>query len=109
MPDQTWLNVIELSTRVGFFRSLPEDLVRNEAPWKVWFESNMPEVEEVPDFESRLVEEPKMGAWFRLLIIRTFRLDRAQLCIKSFIKDNQLWVNVMWNLLRIRCHQYTRR
>ena len=47
----------------------------------------MPEVEEVPDFESRLTEEPKMGAWFRLLIIRTFRLDRAQLCIKSFIKE----------------------
>merc|ERR1711871_1147517 len=87
MPDQTWLNVIELSTRVGFFRSLPEDLVRNEGPWKTWFESNMPEVEEVPDFESRLTEEPKMGAWFRLLIIRTFRLDRAQLCIKSFIKE----------------------
>jgi len=87
MPDQTWLNVIELSSRVGFFRSLPEDLVRNEAPWKLWFESNMPEVEEIPDFEARLVEEPKMGAWFRLLAIRSFRLDRAQLCIKSFIKE----------------------
>lgn len=87
LPDMTWLNCIELSTKVGFFRSLPEDMVRNEGAWKDWFEGNDPEKDAVPDYEGKLTEEPRMGAWYRLLAVRTFRMDRARLCIQDFIKN----------------------
>eukprot|EP00505_MAST-04D_sp_SCG-Rhode-Island_P006012 Stramenopile-MAST_4_protein_6012 len=86
LPDMIWLNALEVSTRVGFFRSLPEDLVRNEAEWKIWFECNDPDKDPVPDYEGRLTEEPIMGSWYRLLIVRMFRQDRARLSIQDFIR-----------------------
>ena len=87
LPDMIWLNALEVSTRVGFFRSLPEDLVRNEAEWKIWFECNDPDKDPVPDYEGRLTEEPIMGSWYRLLIVRMFRQDRARLSIQDFIRQ----------------------
>ena len=85
LSDEVWLNIIELSSKVPFFRSLPEDLIRSETAWKAWYDSNSPEEEPVPDIEPRIKEDPSLGPWYRLLAIRTFRLDRTKLTIRKFI------------------------
>merc|ERR1711871_1404722 len=34
MPPEVWLNIIQLSKSLAFFRSLPDTIIRNEAIWK---------------------------------------------------------------------------
>merc|ERR1740130_2475335 len=54
MKDEAWLNINQLSQELPFFKSLLDDISRNEAIWRRWYDSNVPEVEPIPDFESRL-------------------------------------------------------
>lgn len=51
-------------------QTLPDELVRNEAAWKVWYSENEPEEVPVPSFEGRLAVDPSVGAFFRLLLVR---------------------------------------
>ena len=86
ISDEAWLNVSELSNKHTFFRTMQEDLMRNEGQWWPWYEHNAPEKAQVPDYEVRLGEDEDLGAWYRLMIVRTFRNDRTQLAIKEFIR-----------------------
>jgi dynein heavy chain len=86
LSDEAWLNVSELSNKHGFFRTMQEDLMRNESQWCPWYEHNTPERAQVPDYEVRLVEDDDMGPWYRLMIVRTFRNDRTLLAIKEFVR-----------------------
>lgn len=51
-------------------QSLPDELVRNEAAWKLWYAENEPEEVPVPYFEGRLAADPSVGAFYRLLLVR---------------------------------------
>ena len=86
LSDEAWLNVSELSNKHGFFRTLQEDLMRNESQWNPWFEHNSPERAQVPDYEVRLVEDDDLGPWYRLMLVRTFRNDRTMLAVKDFVR-----------------------
>ena len=86
LSDEAWLNISELSNKHTFFRTMQEDLMRNESQWNAWYEHNTPEKAQVPDYEVRLVEDDDLGPWYRLMIVRTFRNDRTQLAIKEFVR-----------------------
>ena len=86
LSDEAWLNVSELSNKHSFFRTMQEDLMRNESQWNSWYEHNAPEKAQVPDYEVRLAEDDDLGSWYRLMIVRTFRNDRTQLAIKEFVR-----------------------
>tara|TARA_B100000795_G_C22806619_1_gene445355 strand:- start:150 stop:14669 length:14520 start_codon:yes stop_codon:yes gene_type:complete len=86
LSDEAWLNVSELSNKHSFFRTMQEDLMRNENQWWPWYEHNTPEKAQIPDYEVRLTEDDDLGPWYRLMLVRTFRNDRTQLAIKEFVR-----------------------
>merc|ERR1711871_363084 len=89
MDDAAWLNTVQLSMSCGAFKTLPEDMGRNEAMWRRWFEEDAPEKLPVPDYEMRLVENKETGPFQRLLIVRSLRPDRAVLMCKDFIRNTE--------------------
>lgn len=52
------------------YQTLPDELARNEAAWKLWYAENEPEEVPVPYFEGRLAADPSVGAFYRLLLVR---------------------------------------
>eukprot|EP00966_Prymnesium_polylepis_P042079 977258-Prymnesium_polylepis.1 len=43
LPDNVWLNVLQLSRSVPTFRDLPESIIRNDQLWKHWYDEDAPE------------------------------------------------------------------
>ncbi|CAN0142261.1 unnamed protein product, partial [Pylaiella littoralis] len=86
MADPAWLNAIQLSKDNLLFKTLPDELVRHEASWKLWYTENEPEEVPVPHFEGRLAADPSVGAFYRLLLVRSLREDRTLLCVNNFIR-----------------------
>jgi dynein heavy chain len=86
LSNEAWLNVIEISQKISFFKDLPENIGRNEVGWHEFYEDNAPERAQVPDYETAIQTDTLLGPWFRLVILRTLRLDRSMLAIKDFIK-----------------------
>jgi dynein heavy chain, axonemal len=85
MPAPVWLNVLQLSKDLIFFRTLPDTIARNEAIWKRWYEEAEAEVTPIPDLEPDLDQDEKLGPWLRLLAVRSLRPDRTILATKNFI------------------------
>ncbi|CAM9275766.1 unnamed protein product, partial [Hapterophycus canaliculatus] len=86
LADPAWLNAIQLSRDNLLFKTLPDELVRNETAWKLWYAENEPEEVPVPTFEGRLAADPSVGAFYRLLLVRSLREDRTLLCVNNFIR-----------------------
>ena len=86
LTDDAWLNVVQLSQEVPLFKNILDDIHRNDAIWKRWYESNNPESESIPDYELRIAEEKEIGSWCRLLAIRALRMDRCMLATRDFIR-----------------------
>jgi dynein heavy chain len=87
MENDVWLNIIELSTSHRFFSSLINDIVANESMWRRWCEDNEPEQLPIPDYENLLLEQPEIGPFLRLLLVRMLRIDRCLLACKNFIRE----------------------
>lgn len=87
IPEPTWMSVNALAQLVPFFRTLPEDIVKSEPMWKMWFENPRPETLTVPDYEDRF-EASSLGAgpWNKLQIIRAMRVDRMTQAVRNFIR-----------------------
>ena len=86
LSDDAWLNVVALSAHCKFFRTLPDDITRNEASWKQWVDDDYPEVADIPDYEDKLAMNLSLSAWYRLQLIRALRTDRTVLCVRNFIR-----------------------
>ena len=86
MPNDVWLNILQLSETIPFFGELADSIGRSESIWQTWYDSNMPEIEPIPDYEMRMVENSDTGPWLRLLIIRMLRMDRTKLATRAFIR-----------------------
>ena len=88
LADVAWLNVIMLSRENSVFKQLPDELLRNEESWKTWHAENEPETVPVPHYENRLsTDMGGGGAFFRMLLVRSLREDRAILCVNDFIRS----------------------
>jgi dynein heavy chain len=85
MSNDAWLNVVELSQSNKFFNNLPGDMVANESMWKRWYEDNEPERMTVPDYQQRIADQPDIGPFLKLLLVRCLRVDRIILMCKEFI------------------------
>ncbi|CAM9708915.1 unnamed protein product, partial [Ectocarpus fasciculatus] len=86
LADPAWLNAIQLSRDNVMFKTLPDEIIRNEVSWKLWYAENEPEEIPVPYFEGRLAADPSVGAFYRLLLVRSLREDRTLLCVNNFIR-----------------------
>jgi dynein heavy chain len=87
LPIDAWLNVTELSQEVDFFVGLPMELSSNHETWRKWFDANTPERLPIPTYEARFQEMGDAASFYRLLIVRSLRLDRTILAAKQFIKN----------------------
>jgi len=87
ISNEAWLNVIELSQSQKFFANLPNEMQANEAMWRRWYEDNEPEAMNIPDYEQRIVDTPIVGAFYKLLLVRSLRMDRCLLVCKWFIRN----------------------
>ena len=87
MSNESWLNVIELSQSQKFFANLPTEMQSNEAMWRRWYEDNEPESMNIPDYETRIGEVPIIGPFYKLLLVRSLRVDRCLLMCKWFIRN----------------------
>jgi dynein heavy chain len=91
MSDKIWLNTIQLSRHAFgvdstlFFREVIEFIQRNEAAWRKWFDENEPESVPVPDYEERINMERALGAFLRMVIVRSLREDRTGIACNMFI------------------------
>ena len=89
LSDEAWLNVVEVASKIPFYKDLPENIIRNESAWHEFYEDNSPERTAIPDYETAISTDARLGPWFKLVILRTLRLDRAELAIKDFIKGTK--------------------
>jgi dynein heavy chain len=86
LSGEAWLNVVELSQSQKFFANLPNDMSANEAMWRRWYEDNEPESMNIPDYEQRIAEVPIIGPFYKLLLVRSLRMDRCMLMCKWFVR-----------------------
>eukprot|EP00941_MAST-03F_sp_MAST-3F-sp1_P001388 g1388.t1 len=89
LPEDVWLNVVQLSRSIPFFKTLKEDIRAGESIWKQWYEENAPENLPIPDYDSQLQNIPATGAFMKLLIVRMLRVDRTLLAMSDFISSSE--------------------
>jgi len=87
LSNEAWLNVVELSQSLKFFSDLPNNMSANEAMWRRWYEDNEPEAIGIPEYESKISEEPEIGPFYKLLLVRSLRMDRCMLMSKWFVRN----------------------
>ncbi|KAA0176015.1 hypothetical protein FNF27_02407 [Cafeteria roenbergensis] len=85
--EETWLNAVELSSSQAFFKSLLDNIERSEGAWRVWLDSNEPEVDPIPDFDGPITDNRDTGPWLKLLLLRSLRKDRTLLAVRQFIRN----------------------
>ena len=79
--------MLELSQSNKFFANLPSEMSANEAIWHNWYEDNEPEARAIPDYENRLAEQPEIGPFLKLLLVRSLRMDRSILSTREFVRN----------------------
>ena len=89
ISNDAWLNVVELSQSQKFFTNLPNDMSANEAMWKRWYEDSEPEAMTIPDYENRIGELAVIGPFYKLLLIRSLRMDRCMLMCKWMVRHTE--------------------
>lgn len=87
MPNDIWLNVVQLSQSNRFFSNIITDMISNETMWKRWYESNEPEQIPIPDFDQKISEESEIGPFLKFLLVRCIRVDRSILMAKEFLRN----------------------
>lgn len=78
ITDETWLNLVQLSTLPDFERII-EQVSTNEKGWRAWFKKNRPEESTIPNGYDQLDEFRK------LLLIRTWCPDRTYSASRMYI------------------------
>ncbi|KAA0177346.1 hypothetical protein FNF27_01124 [Cafeteria roenbergensis] len=87
--SEAWANVIALSDETTIFKTLPDNMMRRPAEWSAFYDSETPEAEAVPDYESVMSSHAgdAVGPWMRLLLLRALRVDRTLLGVRQFIRS----------------------
>lgn len=89
MPNEVWLNIVQLSQSNNFFSSLIEKIVDNEKMWRRWYEDNEPECMPIPDYEQKLSDDVEIGPFLKLLLVRSMRVDRSILMAREFLRNTK--------------------
>lgn len=88
LPDEAWLNTLQIAQAIICFKDLPLDMEINENAYLSWYNNNEPEKFTVPVLsENRYAPDDEIVAAFnRLLIVRCLRPDRTILAVTDFIR-----------------------
>lgn len=90
-PEQGWKDLDKLLTVDKCFMNLREDIKRDEAAWKRWYDLEKPESSPLPG------EYNELSTLERLLILKVFRPDRCFIGIGDYIIEkhnrNELYVS----------------
>jgi dynein heavy chain len=92
MSVNGWLNVLQMaSSGLAAFRSILEDLERNELLFAPWCNENEPEQLPVPiiEFRNSPTDEEVFNNFNRLLVVRCLREDRLLLAVNDFIRKTE--------------------
>ncbi|XP_067841426.1 dynein axonemal heavy chain 8-like [Heptranchias perlo] len=79
--DMTWLNLVELS-KLSQFSEIMTQVTKNEKVWKVWFDTDAPEEEIIPNGYSEALD-----SFCKLLLIRSWCPDRTLSQARNYISD----------------------
>ncbi|XP_078399005.1 dynein axonemal heavy chain 8-like [Cetorhinus maximus] len=79
--DMTWLNLVELS-KLSQFAEILTQITKNEKIWKVWFDTDAPEEEIIPNGYT-----DSLDSFCKLLLIRSWCPDRILSQARSYISD----------------------
>ncbi|XP_068593236.1 dynein axonemal heavy chain 5 [Cebidichthys violaceus] len=80
--DQTWLNLVQLSSLPPFTQILTQ-VNQNERAWRTWFDHPTPEDAALPDGY-----EEKLDTFRKLLLIRSWCPDRTTAQARHYISDS---------------------
>ncbi|GBG28853.1 Dynein heavy chain 5, axonemal [Hondaea fermentalgiana] len=89
LSQEAYLNALALAQNVPFFGSLMANIVGKESLWRRWWESDSPELGQIPDYESKLASD-MTGDFFRLLLVRVLREDRAARAAQAFVAKSEM-------------------
>ncbi|XP_072356695.1 dynein axonemal heavy chain 8-like [Scyliorhinus torazame] len=77
--DMTWLNLVELS-KLSQFAEILNQISKNEKVWKVWFDTDAPEEEIIPNGYN-----DSLDPFCKLLLIRSWCPDRTLSQARTYI------------------------
>ncbi|KAK5935878.1 hypothetical protein CgunFtcFv8_021195 [Champsocephalus gunnari] len=80
--DQTWLNLVQLSSLQPFSQILTQ-VVQSERAWRAWFDHPTPEDAPLPDGY-----EEKLDTFRKLLLVRSWCPDRTTAQARRYISDS---------------------
>ncbi|XP_018911445.2 dynein axonemal heavy chain 5 [Bemisia tabaci] len=80
--DVTWLNLVEIS-RITYFSSILTKIKQNEREWRVWYEKERPEEEEIPCGYHK-----SLDVFRKLLLIRSWSPDRTLSQARRYIVES---------------------
>uniref|UniRef100_A0A3Q2ECE7 Dynein, axonemal, heavy chain 5 n=1 Tax=Cyprinodon variegatus TaxID=28743 RepID=A0A3Q2ECE7_CYPVA len=79
--DMSWLNLVQLS-KLSQFSDILTQISNNEKQWKLWFDKEAPEEEELPNSCDQ-----SLDCFRRLLLIRCWCPDRTIAQARKYIKN----------------------
>uniref|UniRef100_A0A1B0GJY1 Putative dyneins heavy chain n=1 Tax=Lutzomyia longipalpis TaxID=7200 RepID=A0A1B0GJY1_LUTLO len=80
--DMVWLNLVEIS-RLNTFSDLLKKIETNEKEWRVWYEAEKPEMEEIPcGYHNNL------DVFRKLLLVRSWSPDRTISQARKYIEES---------------------
>lgn len=81
IPDNAWLNVVQLSTAISLFKELPDQIGANDAAWAAWYSFEDPEIRPVPHYEGL------MTVFHKVALVRCLREDRTLVAVRQYIAE----------------------
>lgn len=91
--DITWLNLVEIS-KLKPFNDVLKKIENNEREWKMWYETEKPEQEEIPCGYNAL------DVFRKLILIRSWSPDRTISQARKYIEGKRSFTlrNFSWKL-----------
>ncbi|GJQ67798.1 hypothetical protein Trydic_g16579 [Trypoxylus dichotomus] len=80
--DITWLNLVEIQ-KLATFKEVLEKIENNEREWRVWYEKEKPEEEDIPCGYHKALD-----VFRKLLLIRSWSPDRTLSQANKYIMDS---------------------
>lgn len=80
--DITWLNLVEIS-KLPVFNEVLKKIEQNERDWKIWYETEKPEMEEIP-----CGYHTSLDVFRKLLLIRSWSPDRTISQARRYIEES---------------------